>query len=215
MKISSPKSPKEYLRKTDHAVKHFYEGLDTCWSYYQKALQHWDITKVRQPMTPERYAELIKYLDLAGKYFDLKFSEAMFAGAILQVAYMGIRLYSCNTSIPPSCSKLVSQTYKTAPLFCVGPEHHGLPAGLIVYAARNQYNHWDDEKPHMVTKNVFNALSVVFSDNVFSDLAFEISNETICIYANEILLTALGWTTYDIYLDEMKRLLKSAVRPDG
>ena len=215
MKISSPKSPKEYLRKTAHAVKHFYEGLDSCWAYYQKALQHWDITKVGQPMTPERHAKLVKYLDLAGKYFDLKFSEAMFAGAILQTAYMGIRLYSRNKSIPSSCSGLVSQINKTAPIFCVGQEHHGLPAGLIVYAARNQYNTWDDEEPPIVTKNVFNALSEVFYDNVFCDLAFEISNETICIYANEILLTALGWTTYDIYLDEMKSLLKSVVLPDG
>ena len=32
-------------------------------------------------MTAERKAELDRYLELAGKYFDLKFSEAMFAGA--------------------------------------------------------------------------------------------------------------------------------------
>jgi len=50
-------------------------------------------------MTAERKAALDRHLELAGKYFNLKFSEAMFARAILQVAYMAIRLYSTNTLI--------------------------------------------------------------------------------------------------------------------
>ena len=107
MKITAPKDPDEYFRQTDHGVKHSYAGLDSCWLYYRQALQHWDISQVGQPMTPERKAALDRYLELAGKYFDLKFSEAMFAGVILQVAYMAIRLYSRNASIPVNCSAFV------------------------------------------------------------------------------------------------------------
>ena len=207
MKITAPKDPDEYFRQTEHAVKHSYAGLDSCWSYYQRALQHWDISQIGQPMTAERKAELDRYLELAGKYFDLKFSEAMFAGAILQVAYMAIRLYSRNTSIPGRCSGLVRPSQKSAIPFCIGNEWHGIPTGLMVYAARNQYNHWDDEQPHEVTRNVFDALSAAFYHNMLSDLAFELSNPTVNVYANEVLLVALGWKSYDKYLAEMKSLL--------
>lgn len=211
MKVTAPKDSEGYFRETEHVVQHLYAGLDSCWSYYQQALEHWDISQVSQPLTPERHAALNRYLELAGKYFDLKFSEAMFAGGILQVAYMGIRLYSHNKTIPASCVALVSPSHKPAIPFCIGAECHGIPIGLIVYAARNQYNHWDDEEPHKVTKNVFDALSAAFYHNVLADLAFELSNPTINVYANEVLLTALGWRSYDTYLAEMRALLASAV----
>ena len=207
MKITAPQDPDDYFGQTEHAVKHSYAGLDSCWQHYQQALQHWDISQVGQPMTAERKAALDRYLELAGKYFDLKFSEAMFAGAILQVAYMAIRLYPRNTSIPANCSGLVRASQKSAIPFCIGKERHGSPTGLIVYAARNQYNHWDDGRPHEVTRNVFGALSAAFGHNALSDLAFELSNPTINVYANEILLVALGWKSYDTYLAEMKSLL--------
>ena len=207
MKITALRDSGEYFRQTEHAVKHLYAGLDSCWQYYQQALQHWDIRQVGQPMTPERKAALDYYLERAGKYFDLKFSEAMFAGAILQVAYIAIRIYSRNTSIPVNCSGFVRPCQKSAIPFCIGKEQQGIPTGLIVYAARNQYSHWDDEQAHEITKKVFDALSAAFSQDVLSDLAFELSNPTIKVYANEVLLVALGWESYATYLKEMKLLL--------
>lgn len=214
MKVTVPNTSDEYLQETEHAVKHLYAGLDSCWSYYRAALEHWDITKVGQPMTPERKATLDSYLELAGKHFDLKFSEATFAGAILQVAHMGIRFFSPlsqQVSPPASHERLIrsddGRIVKKAIPFCIGPERHGVPVGLIIYAARNQYNHWDDEKPHVVPRHVFRALSAAFSDNMWFDLAFDLSNPTITVYASEVLLIALGWTTYDKYLAGMKSLL--------
>jgi hypothetical protein len=129
MKITAPKDADEYFRQTEHAVRHAYAGLDSCWTCYQQALQHWDVSQIGQPMTQERKAGLDRYLELAGKYFDLRFSEAMFAGAILQVAYMAIRLYSGNTSIPATCSALVRPSQKSAVAFCIGRELHGIPGG--------------------------------------------------------------------------------------
>ncbi|HVO65353.1 MAG TPA: hypothetical protein VMT12_02630 [Syntrophales bacterium] len=110
MKISVPDTLEKYIRKTEHAVRHFYSGLDSCWSYYQEALEHWDISQVNEPLTLERKEKLDKYLSLAGKYFNLKLSESMFAGAILQMAYMAIRLYSKNTVVPTTCTKFVRPT---------------------------------------------------------------------------------------------------------
>lgn len=213
MKTTAPTNPEAYFEDTEHAVRHLYAGLDSCWAYYKQALEHWDVSQVGQPMTPERRAGLNRYLQLAGKHFDLKFSEAMFAGAILQVAYMAIRLYSQNQSIPGNCLQLVRQTHKSAIPFCIGAERHGIPAGLLIYAARHQYNHWDDEEPHEVTRNVFRALSAAFYDNMLADLAFELSNPTISVYANEVLLTALGWRSYEMYLAGIRALLDDTTTP--
>jgi hypothetical protein len=107
MKTTAPNNLDEYFRDTEYAARHLYAGLHSCWSYYQQALEHWDLSQVGQPMTPEKEATLKRYLELAEKYFDLKFSEASFGGAILQVAYMAIRLYSRNNSIPSNFASLV------------------------------------------------------------------------------------------------------------
>lgn len=207
MKLTAPENVAEYLRDTEHAVRHFYAGLDSCWSYYQQATKHWSIAQADQPLTPERKAELDRYLQMAGRYFDLKLSEAMFAGAILQVAYMAIRLYSQNGTIPPDSMHLVQSSQKSAVKFCIGPLRYGIRTGLIVFAARNQYNHWDDEEPRCPTKTIFDALSAAFYNNMWANLAFDLSNPTINVYANEILLTALGWTTYEKYLAEVSGIL--------
>ena len=43
---------------------------------------------------------------------------------------------------------------------------------------------------------------------MLSDLAFELSNLTVNVYAKmRLLLVALGWKSYDKYLAEMKSLL--------
>ena len=203
-----PKTPQEYLLQTEHAVRHLYEGIASCWAYYQQALKHWDISKIGQSQTPENKAALSRYLELATKYFDLKFSEGAFAGSILQIAAMGIRYFSRNESIPESCREIVPARSK-AIQFCIGKELYGLPIGLIIYAARNQYNHWDDESPHEITTNVFNVLSRSFKENTFADLAFSLSNPSITVYANEVLLVALGWITYEKYVSEMETLLSN------
>jgi hypothetical protein len=53
----------------------------------------------------------------------------------------------------------------------------------------------------------WDALSAAFDQNTLSDLAFELSNPTINIHANDVLLVALRWKSYDTYLTEMKSLL--------
>ena len=207
MKLTAPKTADEYFKITEHAAQHLYAGLSSCWSYYEKALRYWDVSKAGQPLTEENRKAIDKYLDLAGQYFDLKFSEAMFAGSILQIAFIAIKLYSLNVSIPGNCAVIVTPRYRTAIPFCIGRECHGIPSGLIVYAGRNQFNHWDDDEAHDVTRAVFSQLSIAFKNNMLADLAFDLSNPTINVYANEILLTALKWNSYDTYLHELRTML--------
>jgi hypothetical protein len=77
--------------------------------------------------------------------------------------------------------------------------------GLILYAGRSQYAHWEED-PHQETESVFRQLSHAFRDNLTYDLAFDLGNPTIDIYANEILLGGLNWTSYERYRTEMEDL---------
>jgi hypothetical protein len=196
----------EYLNLTEHAVRYFYAGLDDCWQVYERALEHWDLSRVGKPLTEEEMERARKYVEQAGKYFSLKFSEGTLAGAIFQVATTGIRLFSANNIIPDDCIDIVSPKAKSAIPFCIGKRLYGLPLGLIIYAARNQYAHFEED-PHQVTSNVFHQLTIAFWDNPLYDLAFDLGNPTIDIYANEILLGGLNWTTYEKFRSEMEELL--------
>lgn len=59
----------------------------------------------------------------------------------------------------------------------------------------------------ILTQSQLNDLSAAFLNNPLSDLAFDLGNPTIPIYASEILLSALGWNSYEKYLIEMTELL--------
>jgi hypothetical protein len=83
-----------------------------------------------------------------------------------------------------------------------------LQTGLIVYAGRNQYPHWDEEQYRPTNARVFNALNAAFADNIFADLAFELSNPSMNIYAREVFLIALSWRSYETYLAEIKQLMR-------
>jgi hypothetical protein len=215
MKLTAPKSAEEYFERTEHAVMHAYAGLASCWRHVEEAEAHYMSAPVEKdgmlhylpPETPEEKAKLERSRASFKKYFELKISEAIFAGSILEVAYMAIKIYSQNTSIPPSCAGFVTPTKRSALPFCIGVERHGVPLGLIIYAGRNQYAHWGDDEAHEVTTAIFAALNWAFRDNMWADLAFDLGNPTINIYAGEVLLTALGWRSYDTYLVQMKQLL--------
>lgn len=215
MKLTAPISAAEYFYKTEHAVKHAYAGLGSCWQHLQETRNGRPAPVEKDGMlwylpaeTPEEKARLERSQAQYEKYFELQFSEALFAGSILEAAYMAIKCYSPSTLIPANCAAFVKSSKSKAVPFCIGPERHGVPTGLIVYAGRNQYAHWDEDELRDVNTAVFNALDSAFADSPFADLAFDFGNPlTISILAADVLVMALGWTSYEIYLAEMKKLV--------
>ena len=207
----SPESLNNYILQTEYAVKHLYLGLHDIWSIYEEALTHWDMSKVTLELTPELKSELDKYCQLSEQYFFYRFSEATLCGSILQIAFMAIYHYSTNTVIPDSCKEIVqivqSKNLDVIKKFCIGKEVCGLPLGLIIYSARNQYNHWDVEL-RQFNKMIFERLDYENRHNIFADLAYDLNNPTIVVYAHHILLGLLRWQNYDTYKRELKDMFK-------
>jgi hypothetical protein len=102
--------------------------------------------------------------------------------------------------------------YGEPPLLLLAP--FGLlptvPIGLIIYAARNQYNHWDEEHlRNRVNEWVFNTLATrhgIKGAEKFKDPAFDLNNKMIQIFSSNVVFI-LGWHSYDLYLADMENLL--------
>jgi hypothetical protein len=137
----------------------------------------------------------------------IMFSEGLLAGLILQSAYTAIKLYSPARPIPDGWKDLIEPSHNAA-RFCIGELKHGIPAGLIVYAGRNQSAHWD-EPPREVSERVFRLLANAFDDNMLWDMVFEIeTGVTQSFCAGPVLFLALGWKSYDVYLAELDHMLR-------
>ena len=155
------------------------------------------------PSQAKEQSQVERYMAAAEEYFGLQFSQATLCGSILQVAFMGIDLFSENTVIPPDCSNLVRPIDTKAIKFCIGRPVHSIPIGLLVYAGRNQYNHWDDKTFDFPTTEVFEALIDAYRENSFFDMAYELNYPERTIKSNYIVLGELGWGDYDSFYRDM------------
>ncbi len=189
-----------YLTETEHAVRLLFAGIE----YYEGLLHG---------LTPPSQAgsgdEVALYMEAAEKYFGYSFSEATLCGSILQVAYMGVLLFSANANISDHCRTLVGPIASDHKVihFCVGRLIHGIPIGLLIYAGRNQFNHWADKTFDYPTTQVFRALGKAYHESPFFDLAYELSYPNRTIKANHLVLNELRWKAYEDYLGDMTALI--------
>lgn len=97
------------------------------------------------------------------------------------------------------------------PKFCVGRELGDLPIGMVIYAARNQYNHFDEKRLSVVNEVVFNYLHIA-SPNPPNDLSFNLYDHR--NYYCYSCLVALGWTdsenepSYNKYKRDISAILE-------
>jgi hypothetical protein len=133
---------------------------------------------------------------------------ANLSGALLQIAACGIRMYSTNDRVPMNCVDLNLGASQMP--FCVGRLVRGVPLGLIVYAARNQYNHLDDDALREPNVSIFERLAVghgIPSDEPFRDPAYDLSNPNrpMCLANN--VTSLIDWRDYARYEADVKNLL--------
>lgn len=145
------------------------------------------------------------------------------AGSVIQIAFHAINQFSFQAEKPasvlafeeqlnamiqnPPLGKVpqIKSSFQFPEKFCVGRQVGGMPAGLIIYAARNQYNHAGGGYLNPQTKLVFNYLHTLRPDPP-NGLSFDIYDGS--HYYAYSALCALGWV--DSHRDEGSRTASSA-----
>jgi hypothetical protein len=212
-----PLTSRDYFERTSHVVRHLYLGIGSCHQLWEEATAFWSPREGEPPNTEKEKADLDTFLVKGQEYFGGKLSEGVLCGAILQVAASGILRFSRNSTLPQSCRDLFKgiKLKERQLKFCIGQERYGVPEGLIIYAGRNQYAHWEEEELRdKLNVRIFDKLNSAFQDDMSMDLAFDLSNPTIHIYADLLLLGVLKWKTYGAYLRGMKELLEAVQQTD-
>lgn len=212
--------PERYLQETEHAVKHLFKGLE----FYAGILKSINppIFVATVPLnndeesTPETRKEWwtrhVKQIKLSWarerEYLGYTVSQASLCGSILQIASMGLQEFSRNVSIPESCREIVE---KTKAKYCIGRTIRGSPIGLIIYAGRIQYNHWNESVTNKslinkTAQKVFDKIATIEECPGIKDPAFDLRNDALDMYTHNIL-ALLGWRSYETYLKDMRALL--------
>lgn len=131
-------------------------------------------------------------------------AREVISGSILQIAYVGIKEYASPIGksagalhFESKMNELISEStnarvkrFTLPDAFCIGREIGELPMGLVVYAARNQYNHFYEDRLAVVSEVIFNYLNLLWP-NPKNGLSFNLYDEKnfYCYSA----LSALGW----------------------
>lgn len=204
----------QYLKQTDQAAKQLFKALH----YYHRMLKGAvapafisstsdDDERGREFQCWHRKNK--KRIQIAlrkqRKYFGQTISQGAICGSILQIAFMGIKLFSKQETLPVICKGILKNSDAQV-AFCVGREVKGLPIGLIIYAARIQYNHMDEDLNNKVAQAVFDVITTHGTGGKYRDPAFDLNNAVLENYSHNIV-SLLGWKTYDAYLKDMKDMI--------
>lgn len=217
-------NPDALLEQTEPACKHLFAGLEE----YESLLPGID-----NASEPGPDSDLLGTSSPLLRFMGTEISRATLAGSILQVAYSGIEAFSENTVRPASCDAIVDPKKSRGTEFCIGrlvprpqiieayafdARARQIPAGIVVYAARNQYCHWheiaskaDDGAAspcNPIVMNVFSNLTLAYYSHPFLDLAFNLGNPLIPpISAYHIVRSVLEWQTYEDFSRDMRAML--------
>jgi hypothetical protein len=172
-----------------------------------------DQDHIEQRAVSEWFANNGKAIERAteaqNRFYAERFALGVICGSILQIAAMSIQLYSKNIMVHPTFEALINKGSKPA-RYSIGREIRGVPIGLVIYAARNQYNHLDDVVLREPTITVFDCLALNRSDTNQDgtiDPAFDLKNVHISNYASNIV-SLLGWEKYEIFEQELLHILQ-------
>ena len=201
----------DYLNETESAARQIFEGL----AYYRGVLDKDPRPTFVGKVDPERrdeqlaewyeqnQEEIRQSLAAQREYLGNTFSQATLAGALLQIAYMGISMFSTNERVPENWQSSINNGSKPA-RFCIGRCVKGVEVGLLIFAGRNQYNHWDEGELRNPSKAIFDRLAN--HSSAYIDPAFDLSNEVLDTYSHNIV-SVIGWVNYDDYLNDLTLLV--------
>ena len=106
----------------------------------------------------ENEAAINKSLENEDKYVDELFAQSTFAGAILELAYAGIKRFSTNRETYSLVNEVIKPGSKFS-RFCIGRIENKLPIGLIILGGRNLHNHINEDELKEPNITIFNILT--------------------------------------------------------
>lgn len=194
----------EYLKSMEPAVRAQFELLNWYYALTTPPPLVTDETGLVQWTEENR-----KWFERINEIGDLEYAKAMLCGGIAQVAYIAIKEYSQNDSVDESDATDFSiSSQAPAVKFCIGRRVHGIPLGLLVYAARIQYNHWEDGTPtNPVAEAVFRKLYNHHRTNPMFDLAYMLDWPIHRPVTHYVLRGEMGWRSYDHYINNIREML--------
>ncbi|MDP2170622.1 MAG: hypothetical protein Q8J96_09390 [Rhodocyclaceae bacterium] len=180
---------------------------------WQKMQAFVDLTKSKTIQESAQHKEEFSSTDVA---------REVIAGSILQIAYFAIEGHAVRrgkslnavhfeTEINrlirenPNTRRKKGSTFSLPDKFCVGRDIGHLPLGIVVFAGRNQYNHFTNERLCVVNEVVFNHLNSLWP-SPGNGLSFSLHEDK--RPHSYSILAALGWT------DITKELGYSAYKRD-
>ncbi len=207
------KSAKDYLQKTENAVRILFDGVDSYIQILSGIKPPGFVTHTHDESELDakfavwikaNASKLAKVREVQQEFLAESFALDTLCGAVLQVANKALELYSSNTVIP---THLSSDVKSGQAKFCVGRSVRSVPLGLIVYAARNQHIHFNDGSLHKLSTRVFELLATAHDyGNGVVDPAFDLSNPLLVSYASNVL-SLIEWEDYRKYEEDMRVML--------
>ena len=208
-------SAEDYLRKTESAVRLLFTGID---SYLQVLRQATGVVFVSGELDDsKREAEFAAWLIeneqrlAAARVAERDFIAESFAldtlcGSVLQVAEKALELYGTNNVIPTGLPAAVKSQHAK---FCVGRPIRTVPLGLVIYAARNQHTHFNDDGLREPSSSVFNLLATQhrFGPGIVAP-SFDLKNDRLLSYASNVT-SLLHWRSYEQYIADMRSMLNA------
>jgi len=208
----------QYLDKTRSAATVLFNGIET----YSTLLRERSITFATSYSDEEdfqtqygawraRKQSMIQAdLEAQRHYMSESFAQATLCGSVLQLAAKAIECYSCNTQIPKDWASFIKPGTNQV-LFCAGKLVREVPLGLVIYAARNQHTHFNDQKLRQPSCEVFHRLSTNHgygkeSLETFRDPSFDLEIPNKTSFASNIT-RLIGWRSLTEYESDMKQLL--------
>ena len=196
-------SIKKFLKETEPAVKHMFAALEHYNDLNPPRKEHFKKNGCAQARK-----EVIKFMGRNITAMGLDMAKATLCGAIVQVAYSAINQFSKNGEIPDSFDRFEFTKDNEKAKFYIGREVHGIPLGLLIFAAREQYSNWEQGSPSNPTaKGVFEHLRSARKRDIWQDLLYELDWPVKRPAAHYIIQKELKWLSYDDYISDMSQAL--------
>lgn len=206
----------EFLDQTRSAVRKLLEGIDDYRKHFAQGIE--DGIYVTGAATPEERSRGYEEFARANRdaiersraawssFHAERYARALLCGAVLELAWKSIELRSSHSQVPETLQPVVGKGQRVAK-FAIGRPVLGMPIGLLIYAARNQHVHYNDEELHEVNRNIFDSMSR--HGRPLGSIARELDltlHRGQSLANNMIFL--LGWFTLDDYERDMLALLQ-------